>query len=141
MSDRDKHTTIRVRNEVADKLRKIQAGTSLTLSDIIANCLQHIDGSVEDDTENIFREQVAYDLQYIDENTARTKYVSFRECANSKIGDIFTANTNITAEEYTNESAEVIFKDEDSCILRLTQTVVEQNNVQKFQNILHINLF
>lgn len=140
MSNRDNHTTIRVRNEVADKLRKIQAGTSLTLSDIIDNCLQHIEGSVEDDTENIFREQIAYDLQYYDDNSSKVKYITFRDCAKAKVGDVFTANTDITAEEYTNESAEVIFKDTDSCILRLTQTVAERDNLQKFNNIIHISL-
>lgn len=140
MSNRDNHTTIRVRNEVADKLRKIQAGTSLTLSDIIDNCLQHIEGSVEDDTENIYREQVAYDLQYIDADSSKVKYVTFRECADSKVGDVFNANTDITATDYSNEVAEVIFKDADSCILRLTQTVAEGDNLQKFNNIIHISL-
>ena len=50
MSNRDNHTTIRVRNEVAQKLRKMQEGTDLTLSDIIDNCLAHVEGTVEDDT-------------------------------------------------------------------------------------------
>lgn len=141
MSNRDKHTTIRVRNEVADKLRKIQAGTSLTLSDVIENCLQHIEGSVEDDTENVFRETVAYDLQYYDDNSSMVKYITFRDCSNSQVGDVFNANTDITAEEYSNEIAEVIFKDADSCILRLSQIVVEDGNERKFNNILHISLF
>lgn len=140
MSNRDNHTTIRVRNEVADKLRKIQAGTSLTLSDIIENCIKHIDGSVEDDTENIYREQVAVDLQYIDADSSKVKYVTFRECADSKVGDVFNANADITATDYSNEVAEVIFKDADSCILRLTQTVAEGDNLQKFNNIIHISL-
>lgn len=140
MSNRDNHTTIRVRNEVADKLRKIQAGTSLTLSDIIDNCISHIEGSVEDDTENIFRGQIAYDLQYIDEDTSKTVYVTFRDCHNCGLGDVFTANTDITAKEYSNEVAEVIFKDEDSVVFRLTQTVVEEDNERVFQNIIHISL-
>ena len=140
MSNRDNHTTIRVRNEVAEKLRKIQAGTSLTLSDIIENCIKHIEGSVEDDTENIYREQVAYDLQYIDADSSKVKYVTFRECANSEVGDVFNANTNITATDYSNEVAEVIFKDEDSVVFRLTQTVAEEDNLQKFNNIIHISL-
>lgn len=141
MSNRDKHTTIRVRNEVADKLRKIQQGTDLTLSDIINKCLEHIEGTVEDDTENVFREQVAYDLQYYDADSSKVAYVTFRDCAKAKVGDIFNANTDITAEEYSNEFAEVIFKDADSCILRLTQKVVEKDNEMRFNNIIHISLF
>ena len=141
MSNRDKHTTIRVRNEVADKLRRIQQGTDLTLSDIIAQCIEHIEGTVEEDTENIFREQIAYDLQYYDDNSSKVKYISFRDCAKAKVGDIFNANTDITAEEYSNEFAEVIFKDKDSVVLRLTQTVIEKDNERRFNNIIHISLF
>ena len=141
MSNRDNHTTIRVKNEVAQKLRKMQEGTDLTLSDIIDNCLAHVEGTVENDTENIFREQIAYDLQYYDDNSSKVKYISFRDCAKAKVGDIFNANTNITAEEYSNEFAEVIFKDADSCILRLTQTIVGKDNTRKFNNIIHISLF
>ena len=140
MSNRDNHTTIRVRNEVAEKLRKIQAGTSLTLSDIIENCIKHIEGSVEDDTENIYREQVAYDLQYIDADSSKVKYVTFRDCQKCNLGDVFNANTDITATDYSNEVAEVIFKDEDSVVFRLTQTVAEEDNLQKFNNIIHISL-
>lgn len=141
MSNRDKHTTIRVRNEVADKLRKIQQGTDLTLSDIINQCIEHIEGTVEDDTENVFREQVAYDLQYYDADSSKVRYVTFRDCQNCKVGDIFNANTDITAEEYSTESAEVIFKDQDSVVLRLTQTVIEKDNERRFNNIIHISLF
>lgn len=140
MSNRDKHTTIRVKNEVADKLRKIQAGTDLTLSDIISNCLDHVEGTVENDTENIYREQIAYDLQYYDNDSSKVKYITFRDCQNCEIGDVFNANTDITAEEYSNETAEVIFKDADSVVLRLTQTVIEQDNQRKFNNIIHISL-
>ncbi len=141
MSNRDKHTTIRVRNEVADKLRKMQEGTSSTLSDIIEQCLAHVEGTVEDDTENIYRETIAYDLQYVDDNTAKTNYVTFRDCQKCKVGDVFYANTDITAEEYSTEYAEVIFKDADSVVLRLSQIVVEEGNERKFNNIIHISLF
>lgn len=141
MSNRDKHTTIRVRNEVADKLRKIQQGTDLTLSDIINQCIEHIEGTVEDDTENVFREQVAYDLQYYDDDSSKSKYITFRDCARASVGDIFNANNNITAKEYVNETAEVIFKDADSVVLRLTQTVIEKDNERRFDNIIHISLF
>ena len=141
MSNRDGYTTIRVSNDVAEKLRKIQQGTDNTLSDIISQCIAHIEGTVEDDTENIYRETVAYDLQYSDEDTSKVKYLSFREVSQAKIGDIFTAESNITAKEYTNESAEVIFKDTDSCVLRLTQTIVEEGNTLQLNNIIHISLF
>ena len=141
MSNRDGHTTIRVKNEVADKLRKIQEGTDSTLSDIISQCISHIEGTVEDDTENIYREQVAYDLQYYDADSSKVKYITFRDCANSKVGDIFDANTNITSEEYSNKFAEVIFKDQDSVVLRLTQTVIEKDNERRFNKIIHISLF
>lgn len=141
MSNRDSYTTIRVQNEIAEKLRAIQRGTDLTLSDIINNCLQHIEGTVENDTENIYREQVAYDLQYHDTNSSMVRNVTFRECAKASLGDIFNANNNITAEEYTNESAEVIFKDADSVVLRLRQQVVEKDSEMVFDNIIHISLF
>ena len=123
-----------------EKLRKMQSGTDLTLSDIISNCLDHVEGTVENDTENIYREQIAYDLQYYDNDSSKVKYITFRDCQNCEIGDVFNANTDITAEEYSNETAEVIFKDADSVVLRLTQTVIEQDNQRKFNNIIHILL-
>ena len=141
MSNRDNHTTIRVKNEVADKLRKMQEGTDLTLSDIIGNCLAHVEGTVENDTENVFRETVAYDLQYYDDDSSKSKYITFRDCARASVGDVFSANNDITVKEYVNETAEVIFKDADSVVLRLTQTVVEIDNTMKFNNIIHISLF
>lgn len=141
MSNRDKHTTIRVKNEVAEKLRKIQQGTDATLSDIIWKCLQHIEGTIEDDTVNISRETIAFDLQYVDENTAKVKPVTFRDCAKSSVNDIFVANPNITATEYTTETAKVIFKDEDSCIVRFSQLQVSEDNENRNDTIIHISLF
>ena len=141
MSNRDGYTTIRVSNEVADKLRKIQQGTDATLSDIIGKSIQHIEGTVEDDTINIRRETIAFDLQYIDENTAKVVPVTFRDCNNSQVGDIFNANNQITATEYSNEVAEVIFKDANSCIVRFSQLNVTEDNEYRNDSIIHISLF
>ena len=141
MSNRDNHTTIRVKNEVAKKLRMIQKGTDLTLSDIIDNCIQHIEGTLEDDTVNISRETIAFDLQYIDEDNAKVKQVTFRDCAKSSVGDTFVANKDITATEYTTEVAEVIFKDDYSCIVRFTLFIVNEDNENRMDKILHVSLF
>ena len=141
MSNRDNHTTIRVRNEVAEKLREIQQGSDATLSDIIWKCLQHIEGTVVDDTINISRETIAFDLQYIDENTAKVVPVTFRDCAKSSVGDTFVANNDITATEYTTEVAEVIFKDDYSCIVRFTLFIVNEDNENRMDKILHVSLF
>ena len=140
MSNRDGYTTIRVSNKVAEKLRKIQQGSDATLSDVIWNCLQHIEGTVENDTENIYREQVAFDLQYVDADSSKVSVVTFRDCAESHFGDVFNANDDISATEYTNEYAEVIFKDKDSVVLRLTQESVNPETTRKFTNIVHISL-
>ena len=141
MSNRDNHTTIRVRNEVAEKLREIQQGSDATLSDIIWKCLQHIEGTVVDDTINISRETIAFDLQYVDEDNAKVVPVTFRECAKSSVGDTFVANNDINATEYTTEFATVIFKDADSCIVRFSQMQVAEDNETRMDNIIHISLF
>ena len=142
MSDRDNHTTIRVRNEVRDKLKAIQDGTDLTLSDIISNCLEVIEGTVVDDVENIHRESIAYDLQYLnlDDNSQKMRYITFKELSKSNVGDSFKANPNITVENYSTEDAEVIWKDENSIFLRLTQTIVEDENIRKLYSAIHIQL-
>ena len=142
MSDRDNHTTIRVRNEVRDKLKVIQDGTDLTLSDIISNCLEVIEGTVVDDVENIHRESIAYDLQYLnlDDNSQKMRYLTFKELSKASVGDIFKANPNITAKDYSTEDAEVIWKDENSIFLRLTQTIVENENIRKLYSAIHIQL-
>ena len=141
MSNRDKHTTIRVRNEVAEKLREIQQGTDATLSDIIWRCLQHIEGTVVDDTINISRETIAFDLQYVDEDNAKVTPVTFRDCNNSQVGDTFVANNDINTTEYNTEVAEVIFKDENSCIVRFSQLNVAEDNETRMDSIIHISLF
>ena len=141
MSNRDNHTTIRVRNEVAEKLREIQQGTDATLSDIIWRCIQHIEGTVVDDTINIRRETIAFDLQYIDKDTAKVVPVTFRDCAKSSLGETFVANKDINATEYSTEVAEVIFKDEDSVVFRLHRKIVEKDSESIFQDIIHISLF
>jgi len=139
---KDGHTTIRVRNEVAEKLRKIQNGTNLTLSDIIENSIKHIEGAVNPEVENIFREETAVMLHYFDANTSKTKPVTFRQVINSTIGDTFNANNNITATDYSTEVAEVIFKDKDSAILRIAQIESEENEEISFQEfIVHLSLF
>lgn len=140
MSKRDGYTTIRVNNDVANKLRRIQQGTDNTLSDIIAQCISHIQGTVEYDTENIYREQVAYDLQYYDADSSKVAYVTFKDCAKANVGDIFNANDDITAKEYSTESAEVIFKDADSIVLRVTQRNIEEGKNTSHSNIVHISL-
>lgn len=141
MSNRDNHTTIRLRNEVAEKLREIQQGSDATLSDIIWKCLQHIEGTVVDDTININRETIAFDLQYVDKDTAKVVPVTFRDCAKSSLGDTFVANKDINATEYSTEVAEVIFKDADSCIVRFSQLQVAEDNETRMDSIIHISLF
>ena len=142
MSDRDNHTTIRVRNEVRDKLKAIQDGTDLTLSDIIWNCLEVVGGTMVDDVENIHRESIAYDLQYLDldSNNQKMRYITFKELSKASVGDIFQANNDIKVKNYSTEDAEVIWKDENSIFLRLTQTIVEDDNQRKLYSAIHIQL-
>lgn len=141
MADKNGYTTIRIQQSVRDKISQIQEGTDLTVSDIINNLLQNRAGTITDDVENISRENVAYELEYADDFSAKIYYLTYREIAKATVGCKWYANSSITAEEYQTESAELLFKDSDSAIIRTVQTVVENNSERKFNAIVHISLF
>ena len=142
MSDRDNHTTIRVRNEVRDKLKALQQGTHLTLSDVIQNLLDHVEGTVKKDVRNIHRDSVAFTQQYHDFTTGRSDFrdVSFHELKLAEVRDQF-CSTDAPSKHSTCEFAEVLFVDDFSVFVRITEIHRDGDHQSQIQEMIHVDLF
>ena len=67
--------------------------------------------------------------------------ITFQELKHSKVGDMFTANPDPADEYYMNETAEVLFVDDRSVLVRVTELVKSEDGESSMVHIEHIDLF
>lgn len=145
MADENNYTTIRIREDSRKKLDLLKEGTDLTFSDVIENLLKTVGGTLIKDVAEVKRDGVAVNLQFIDFVEAETmEYdITFHELQDSKIGDKFYANpsSDIKSNNYVNETAEVLFIDEDSVFMRIRESIFEDGKETRLVNMIHVDLF
>ena len=147
MADKNNYTTIRIKEDSRRKLEALKDGTDLTLSDIVENLLLNVGGTMRNDVENVHRNNTAFTLQYYDfeKEEASFRDVSYRELEKSEVRDQFSATDSPSSHSVT-EFAEVIFKDDWSCFIRITElrrekTADGRQLQEHHQELVHFDIF
>ena len=137
----DGYTTIRIRESSRQKLEKLGDGTGLTMSDIIEKVLSTIYGTTIDDITNIHRDAIAFSLQYYDLETKEMQFrdISFQELKMGKVGDKYCVAEPTNHCQY--EIAEILFVDESSVFVRVSETVTGEEQNITVHDLIHIDLF
>jgi len=140
------YTNIRIKKTSKDKMKVLQSVSGLTYSEIIEKLITGMGGMIQEDIITIQREQVAFTLNYWDNDKTIKKDVTYWDLHNSDVGDIF----KITFDEdlpdnYITSFAEVISKEYDthnqSVVLKMVNLKVENRKPDLLTNISHILLF
>lgn len=140
------YTTIRIKKSSLDKIEKLK-GDNLTAADVVEKLLNTLDGCTIDDIVEVKRDNVAILLEYTSFVNNKNLYVdqeygiTFQELKHSKVGDMFTANPDPADEFYMNETAEVLFVDGRSVLVRVTEIVKSEEGQSSMVHIEHIDLF
>ena len=142
----EEYTNIRIKKSSKDKMKVLQSVSGLTYSEIIEKLITGMGGMIQEDIITIQREQVAFTLNYWDNDKTIKKDVTYWDLHNSDVGDIF----KITFDEdlpdnYITSFAEVISKEYDthnqSVVLKMSNLKVENRKPDLLTNISHILLF
>ena len=142
----EEYTNIRIKKSSKDKMKVLQSVSGLTYSEIIEKLITGMGGMIQEDIITIQREQVAFTLNYWDNDKTIKKDVTYWDLHNSDVGNIF----KITFDEdlpdnYITSFAEVISKEYDthnqSVVLKMCNLKVENRKPDLLTNISHILLF
>lgn len=140
------YTTIRIKKDSLDKIEKLK-GDNLTSADVVEKLLNTLDGCTIDDIVEVKRESVAIMLEYTsfggnkEFHVDREYGISFQELKHSKVGDMFTANPDPADEYFMNEVAEVLFVDDRSVLVRVTEILKTDEGQSSMVHIEHVDLF
>ena len=140
------YTTIRLKKSSLDKIEKLK-GDNLSAADVVEKLLNTVDGCTIDDIVEVKRDNVAILLEYTSFSDKKGFYVdrefgiTFHDLKLSKVGDMFTANPDPADEYYMNETAEVLFVDGRSVLVRVTELVKSEEGQSSMVHIEHIDLF
>lgn len=140
------YTTIRIKKSSLDKIEKLK-GDNLSAADVVEKLLNTVDGCTIDDIVEVKRDNVAILLEYTSFGDKKEFYVdreygiTFQDLKLSKVGDMFTANPDPADEYYMNETAEVLFVDDRSVLVRVTELVKSEEGQSSMVHIEHIDLF
>ena len=86
-------------------------------------------------------------LEYtsFDENkdfrTDREYGITFQELKHSKVGDMFSANPDPADKYYMNDTAKVLFVDDRSVLVRVTEIVKTEEGENSVVHMEHVDLF
>lgn len=139
------YTTVRIKKSSLEKIDKLK-GDSGSVADVIEKLLETVDGCNIDDIIEVKRESVAILLEYtnFDGKTFKTMQeygITFQELRDGKVGDKFTANANPDDDTYMLDEAEILFVDDRSVFVRVTETIKTVENINSIVHIEHVDLF
>ena len=140
------YTTVRIKKSSLEKINKIKGETG-TVADVIEKLLSTMDGCTIDDIEEIERDSVAINLEYhtYDETgTFRNQQgygITYQELKLGKVGDEFTANIDPTDDEYMLDTAKILYVDDRSVLVRVTEIVKDGDTEISEVRMVHVDLF
>ena len=140
------YTTVRIKKSSLEKINKIKGETG-TVADVIEKLLSTMDGCTIDDIEEIERDSVAINLEYhtYDETgTFRNQQgygITYQELKLGKVGDEFTANIDPTDDEYMLDTAKILYVDDRSVLVRVTEIIKDGDSELSGVHMVHVDLF
>lgn len=146
MKNKD-YTGLTLRKETKEKLNEFKGDNSYEKA--IDTLLDLAGGTLLDDIKEIKRQQVAFELttilyssngDTISSYSREDKGITFKELSQSEVGDKFYS-PEMNNMYYYSEWAEIIFKDENSVLVRVTCERQLPTSFTEDVNMLHISLF
>ena len=137
------YTTVRIKKSSLKKINIIK-GEKGSVADVIEKLLKNVEGCNIEDVVEVKRNPVAIVLEYTVFEKGNDFHTSvynltFDELKRSKVGDKFYANHSPCDSKYINDVAEVLFVDERSVLVRITET--NDDGVYSNTHVEHIDLF
>ena len=142
------YTTLSLKESTKEKLDSFKGEN--TYEKAIDKLLDLAGGALLDDIREIKRPQVAFELTTIlysssgdtvSSYSREDKGITFKELSQSEVGDKFYSPDDMNNMYYYVERAEVIFKDENSVLVRVTCERQLPTSFTEDVNMLHISLF
>ena len=142
------YTTLSLKESTKEKLDSFKGEN--TYEKAIDKLLDLAGGTLLDDIREIKRPQVAFELTtilYSSNGDTVSSYsredngITFKELSQSEVGDKFYSPDDMNNMYYYVERAEVIFKDENSVLVRVTCERQLPTSFTEDVNMLHISLF
>ena len=137
-------TTITLSKQTRDTLKQIKSETKYrTYDEIISDLLSAKEGYIKD-YEVITSPKIAFVLNNIilDNKGVQLKHyeeqITYKQLKDSSIGQYFTPKKE-NAKYYIHESAQVVFKDYDFVVLRITEEV-KQDEVEEYNRLIGVEL-
>lgn len=138
------YTTVRIKKDSLEKINKMK-GNDGSVADVIEKLLNTVDGCNINDVIEVKRDTVAIPLEYTifekDNIKSSVNEVTFNDLRQSKAGDVFYANSNPVDNKYINEVAEVLFVDDRSALVRVTEFVKNGKSESSDIHLEHVDLF
>lgn len=139
--------SIPVTKKIKEEIMKAKG--DMTYNDFFKKILKEKEGAIIDDINEVKRPQTAITIEYIGLGgnmdalhpyQTNEYHISFDDLKNSQVGDVFHVEDD-NYEYYTEESAEVVFKDKDTCLLRVKIETNTPEAYRKEYEMVHIELF
>ena len=139
------YTTVRIKKSSLEKIDKMK-GDSGSAADVIEKLLKTVDGCNINDIIEVKRESVAIMLEYItfDGDSFKTvqEYgITFQELRDGKVGDRFTAKINPSDDRYMVDTAEILYIDDRSVIVRVEEISKTGRSETSVVHLEHVDLF
>ena len=139
------YTTVRIKKNSLEKINKMK-GDDVSVADVIEKLLETVDGCNINDIIEVKRESVAIMLEYItfDGNSFKTMQeygITFQELRDGKVGDRFTAKINPSDDRYMLDTAEILFIDGRSVIVRVEEISKTGRSESSLVHLEHVDLF
>ena len=139
------YTTVRIKKSSLEKIDKMK-GDSGSAADVIEKLLKTVDGCNIDDIIEVKRESVAIMLEYItfDGDSFKTMQeygITFQELRDGKVGDRFTAKINPSDDRYMVDTAEILYIDDRSVIVRVEEISKTGRSETSVVHLEHVDLF
>ena len=134
------YTTIQISKQLKDQLNKLKIETGRNrydevIEDLIAG------GKILPDVKSKVREPIAFTLKAYRKTEPETpKYfnVTYHDLKNSDVGTLIAYDFH---ESCYSEYAEILYKNDNEVILRVTHVELENNIIDEYSEILHIRLY
>ena len=137
----EEYATVKIKKSSLEKINKMK-GKDDSVADVIESLLDKVEGVRIDDVVEIKRDGVAILLKYesFDDDAKKEYGITFQELKLGNVGDKFYANPNPDNETYTNTTAEILFVDDRSVLVRVCEMIKTEDGETSVIHLEHVDL-
>ena len=136
----EEYATVKIKKSSLEKINKMK-GKDDSVADVIELMLDEVEGVRIDDVVEIKRDGVAILLKYesFDDDAKKEYGITFQELKLGNVGDKFYANLNPDNETYTNATAEILFVDDRSVLVRVCDVIKTEDGETSVIHLEHVD--